>query len=202
VNVAERMPGGSVRSGVFAPVIERNTIVPASRERGFFTMHDGQRAVKMDIYQGESSSVSDNVLLGTLEIPVPPGKAGGVEVICRFTYDVDGLLEVELHVPATGETRELLIMDEGGVMDPAALQQRRAALAAIKVHPRDDQANVALLARLARCYEQHLGAQREQIGHWISQLNGLLEAQDPRAIAAVRTELVRALDALEGESYL
>jgi len=165
-------------------------------------MHDSQRAVKMDIYQGESSSVADNVLLGSLEIPVPPGKGGEVEVTCRFTYDVDGLLEVDLHVPATGERRELVIMDEVAAMDAGALEQRRAALAALKVHPRDDQANVAMLARLARCYEQSLGAQREEIGRWISQLTALLEAQDPRAIAAARAQLAQALDALEGESYL
>jgi molecular chaperone HscC len=202
VDVAERMPGGSVRTGVFAPLIERNTIVPASREHTFYTVHDGQRAVKMGIYQGESRNVSDNVQLGSLEIPVPPGRAGDVEVSCRFTYDVDGLLEVDLHVPATGEKRELVIMDESAGMDAVVLEQRRAALAALKVHPRDDQANIAILTRLARCYEQSLGAQREEIGRWISQLTALLEAQEPRAIAAARTQLAQSLDQIEGESYL
>jgi molecular chaperone HscC len=202
VAVAEHKPGGGVRSGLFAPVIERNTVVPVSRESSFFTLQDNQRVVKVDIYQGESRKVSDNVLLGSLEIPMPRGKAGEVELTCRFTYDVDGLLEVDLHVPATGERRELVILDEEGGMDPAALEQRRQALAALKVHPRDDQANVALMARLERCYEQSLGSQREKVARFISQLAALLETQDARTIAAARTELSRALDEMEGESYL
>jgi molecular chaperone HscC len=158
--------------------------------------------VKVDVYQGESRKVSDNVLLGSLEIPMPRGKAGEVELICRFTYDVDGLLEVDLHVPTTGERRELVIVDEEGGMSPASLDQRRQALAALKVHPRDDQANIALMARLERCYEQSLGSQREQVGRFISRLAALLESQDARAIAAARMELSRALDEIEGESYL
>jgi molecular chaperone HscC len=202
VDVAERTPGGGVRTGVFAPVIERNTILPASRERDFATFSDNQRVVKMDVYQGESRNVSDNVLLGSLEVPVPGGKAGEVGVTCRFTYDVDGLLEVEAHVPATGERRAVVILDESAGMPPAMLEQRRQTLAALKVHPRDDQANIAVLARLARCYEQTLGTQREQIGRWISQLSAILESQDPRAIAAARTQVTQALDAIEGEPYL
>ncbi|HEV2443256.1 MAG TPA: molecular chaperone HscC [Steroidobacteraceae bacterium] len=202
VDMAERLPSGAIRTGVFAPIIERNTIVPASRERVFTTIADGQRVVKVNVYQGESRNVSDNVHLGALEIPVPMGRVGEVRVTCRFTYDINGLLEIDLQVPATGERRELVIVDDPEGVEPAELEQRRKALAALKVHPRDDQVNIAILARLERCYEQALGDRREAIGRWISQFTTVLESQDPRAIADARTKLIGAMDSIEGESFL
>lgn len=202
VDTAERLPSGAIRTGLFAPIIERNTIVPASRERTFSTIADEQRMVKLNVYQGESRQVSDNVHLGVLEIPVPLGKAGRIAVNCRFSYDVNGLLEVDLHVPSTGERRELVIVDDPDAVDPAVLEQRRNALAALKVHPRDDQINIALLARLERCFEQSLGERREAISRWISQFTAILEAQDGRAIADARQKLTGALDSIEGESFL
>lgn len=202
VALSERMPSGAVRSGIFAPIIERNTIVPASRERTFTTLADGQRVVKLEIYQGESRNVSDNIHLGALEIPVPPRKAGEVEVVCRFTYDINGLLEVDLHVPATGERRELLIVDDADTVTAGELEERRRALAVLKVHPRDEEVNVATLARLERCFEQSLGERRESIGRWISQFTGVLESQDTRLIAEERKKLTQALDSIDGESYL
>ena len=133
---------------------------------------------------------------------VPPGRAGQVAIACRFTYDINGILEVDLHVPATGERRELLIVDDPDSVNPALLEKRRKELAALKVHPREEQVNIALLARLERCYEQSLGERRELIGRWISQFMGVVEAQNPRAIADARTKLTQAMDSIEGESFL
>jgi molecular chaperone HscC len=202
VNTATRLPSGAIQQGLFAPIIERNTIVPASRERTFATMSDGQRLVKMSVYQGESRKVSDNVSLGEIEIPVPSGKAGEVAVNCRFTYDINGILEVDLHVPSTGERRELVIVDDVDSINPAQLEERRKALAALKVHPRDEQANLAMIARMERCYEQSLGERREMIGHWISQFTAIVEGQNPRAIEDARMKLTKGLDSIEGESFL
>ena len=202
VDTGERLPSGSLQHGLFAPIIERNTIVPTSRERAFATISDGQRVVKMNVYQGESRKVSDNVHLGMIEIPVPHGKAGEVVVNCRFTYDINGILEVDLHVPKTGERRELVIVDDPDAISPEVLEQRRQALLALKVHPRDEQVNIAVLARLERCFEQSLGERREAVGRWISQFTAIMEAQNPRAIADARTKLTQAMDSIEGESYL
>lgn len=202
VDIAARLPSGAIQQGLFAPIIERNTVVPASRERAFTTMSDGQRLVKMSVYQGESRKVSDNVSLGEIEIPVPSGKAGEVAVNCRFTYDINGILEVDLHVPSTGERRELVIVDDVDSMNLQQLEERRKALAALKVHPRDEQANLAVLARMERCYEQSLGERREMIGHWISQFTAIVEGQNPRAIADARVKLTKGLDSIEGESFL
>lgn len=202
IDIAERLPSGQIQQGLFAPIIERNTVVPASRERTFTTIADNQRSVKMNVYQGESRKVSDNVHLGMLEISVPAGKAGQVAVNCRFTYDINGILEVDLHVPSSGERNELVIVDDPNAISPEDLEKRRRDLLALKVHPRDAEVNIALLARLERCYEQSLGDRRELIGQWISQFTAIVEAQNPRPIEDARTKLTQAMNSIEGESYL
>jgi molecular chaperone HscC len=202
VDTAEHLPRGGLRENVFAPIIERNTVIPASRERSFSPISDRQRAVAFTIYQGESPDCRDNVELGKIEVPVPPGKAAETAVNVRFTYDINGLLEVDVVVPQTGLRRQLVLMDNELPMDADALAKRRDELAKLKVHPRDDDANVALIARATRCYEDSLGLQREQVAHWLSRFHSILESQDPRAIAQAREELSASLDAIDGQTFL
>lgn len=202
VGVAERDQTGRLHDGVFSPMIERNTPVPVSREHSYSTLQDNQREVLLDIYQGEARKIADNIKLGEIRIPTPAGRAGEIEVRVRFTYDSSGLLEVDANVPKTGVTRNLVIADEADRKDKAAFEKRRKELAKLKFHPRDEQVNVALAARAARCYESFSGAEREAIGQWMLQFEGVIEAQDPRAIADARAQISAALDKLEAQSPL
>ncbi len=147
VDTSEPDGRGGFRTGLFAPIIERNSAVPISRVSTFSTLSDQQRKVHFSVYQGEAREVSGNVKLGEITVPVPPGPAGSVGIECRFSYDSSGLLEIDVSVAETGVTRNLVIVDDEDAPDPAELEKRRAALAALKVHPRDDAENVALLAR-------------------------------------------------------
>jgi molecular chaperone HscC len=120
----------------------------------------------------------------------------------RFSYDTSGLLEVDVTVPLTGTARNLVIVDEQDRVSEKEMAERRAALAALKVHPREEAENALLLARAERCFEDHIGDVRLQIGQWILAFQAALSSQQPRVISAARQELVRALDALEGELIL
>jgi molecular chaperone HscC len=202
VEVSEPIAGAGLRNGLFEPIIERNTIVPASRSKLFHTLADGQSFLNINVYQGESRSVSENVKLGELRVPVPRKPAGQVSVDCRFTYDVSGLLEVDVHVPLTSEQFQLVIHDQEGDMDTNEVARRREQLAALKVHPREQEANRAALARAARCFEELLGDQRSQVGRWISQFESALERQDPREIALSREAFMKALDTVDGKVFL
>src|SRR5690349_10412561 len=202
VNTTERLPNGSLRTGIFAPIIERNTLIPASRERPFSPLDDQQTQVVFQVYQGESRNCSDNIALGTVNIPVPRGRASQTLVNVRFTYDINGLLEVDVHVPETGQRRELVIVDDDQRISADELARRREALASLKVHPRDDAANGALIARAERCYEQSLGERREFIARCLDQFAAAIEGQDPRTIQRAREQFSKALDSLEGETFL
>ncbi|USI73758.1 Hsp70 family protein [Sphingomonas morindae] len=201
VEVAEHDASGTLHRGLFQPIIERNTVLPASRVHCFSTVHPQQNRIVFNIYQGEARTVAANIRLGSVEIAVPPRAAGEITVDCRFTYDVSGLLEVDVTVPETGEKR-VAVINEGEGLDRAEAEERRAALAALKIHPRDQAANQALIARAERCFESFVGERRARAGRLLAHFQGVLATQDPRAIAEAMAMVTEQLDAIEGERYL
>jgi molecular chaperone HscC len=202
VDNAEPDGAGGWRTGLFSPIIDRNTTIPASRVKYYGTLADNQRAIRFGIYQGEAREVTGNVKLGEVTLAIPPKPAGEVMVECRFTYDSSGILEVDVSIPATGITRNLVIIDEADAMNEQQIAARRAELAALKVHPREESENAAVLARAARCYEGFVGDRRDMIGHWIGAFELVLAGQDPRLIKEARALLAQQLDSIEGERFL
>ncbi len=202
VGTATRDQHGRYHDDIFAPIIARNTPVPVSRMEGFRTLADNQRQVTFAIYQGEARDVKKNVKLGELTVPVPPRPAGEVGVDVRFTYDTSGLLEVDVAVPSTGMIRNLVIVDEEDRRSASDVEARRKALEKLKVHPRDEAENVAMLARAERAYEGFTGHVRDVIGQGLTEFQGALDKQDPRIIADAREGLGRLLDEIEANPPL
>jgi molecular chaperone HscC len=153
---------------IFLPIIERNTVIPASCVRSICTIADNQAYLNVEIYQGESRSCSNNVKLGTVSMAIPPKPAGEVSLNVRYTHDINGILDVDLEVKQTGTTTNLVIKDLAGNVSDADIESRRYELAALKIHPRDQEENRLLLERANRLYEQFLGYERQQVGQLLS----------------------------------
>ena len=100
---------GRYEPGHFLPIIERNSVIPISKMQTVYTIHDDQRVMHIEILQGESRMARDNVLLGELNVPVHATKDKEDEANIRYTYDVNGLLEVEVTVASSGETKKMII---------------------------------------------------------------------------------------------
>ncbi|WP_248741734.1 MULTISPECIES: molecular chaperone HscC [unclassified Pseudomonas] len=186
-----------VEAGHYLPIIERNCVVPVSRVKTVSTLRDGQRRVQLNIFQGESRWVKDNILLGELVVEVPSAQAGEIAIDVRFTYDNNGLLETEALIQRTGERRVLVIENNPGVLDPKEIQKRLAELANLKVHPRDQQVNSLLNARLERLYQESLGDLRQTIDQMAHRFQQVLDTQDERLIREMRLQLTQQLDELE-----
>ena len=189
VETAKGRDGAKLLDGLFLPMIERNTVIPASRSTSLSTLSDYQKRIVLKVYQGEGRLVKDNIFLGTLEVPVPPDRAGvqGIEV--RLTYDTSGLLEVEILVKSTGLRRVAVIQNQPGVLGEAEIAARLAKLAALKVNPREQAENLALIAQAERLYSERLGPKRDMVGAALDQFLVVLDRQDPAEIAKARTGL-------------
>ncbi len=201
IEVMNRTPAGGYIAGVFCPVIERNTVAPASRVTGVVTTEDGQKELRISVFQGESRFVKDNVSLGNLTIGVPAAPAGKQGVEVRLTVDTSGLLEVEAKAVETGVIESLVIEGAPGALTPEQLAERLTTLAALKVHPREDTANAALLARAKRIYEQRLGAPRELIGQALVAFSSALEAQEPDNLRLAREALERVVERYDDDVF-
>ena len=192
-----RQVGNNEEPGHYLPIIERNSTVPVSRVKTVYTARVGQEKVLVKIFQGESRLVRDNIELGELEIAVPTHTAELVSLDVRFTYDINGILECQVNIPITGEQFALVIENNPGVLSTEEIAQRLSALAELKIHPRDQQVNTVLVARLERLYQESLGEVREQIDEWAQAFQQVLAGQDEHKIRAVRAQLNERVAALE-----
>ncbi|MDQ0010955.1 molecular chaperone HscC [Luteibacter jiangsuensis] len=193
--VVRQHDNGSQAPGFFAPVIQRNTVVPTSRVERFSPATPEQKQIRIGVYQGESRMVRDNIALGELTIPIVPGHGDGVDV--RFTYDVDGLLEVAMTVVASGEVKRLVIESGEAHMPAEEIAQRLQALSALKIHPRDTLEYRTLLARAERLHEQLPGELRERLGRIVLRFEQVLATQDQRLVAREAVVFREALRAIE-----
>ncbi|PTT87020.1 molecular chaperone HscC [Pelomonas sp. HMWF004] len=202
VEVGIWLDARAVSQGHFDPIIERNSTVPISRMKQYIPQAQGQKQLDLQIYQGESRMVRDNIHLGSLKVPLPSASIQECAVDVRFTYDVNGLLQVDATVLKTQETASLLIEGNPGLLTEGQIAELLRAMAELKIHPRDQLENRTVVARAERLYEQLRGMEREHLGLQITAFERTLAGQDPRSIVPARRALSELLDALERHSAL
>ncbi|TRA87338.1 molecular chaperone HscC [Rhizobium rhizogenes] len=181
---------------LMSPIIERNAIIPQSREQFYSTTVDGQTKIDVQVYQGENMRPSQNILIGNLEVPVPLGKAGSQCIGVRFTYDVSGALEVEVKILSTGELKRKVFQNQSSLTE-SEIALRFKELSKIKLAPREQQENLALVARAERLYAEAIGEQRQQISALMAQFIAALDNQRLRDARPLREKFAKQLDALD-----
>lgn len=75
-SVLRRGSSGQTSSGHYFPIIERNTPIPVSRVERLYTAADNQKIISVDVYQGESPRVENNLFLGEMEFQIPQAPRG------------------------------------------------------------------------------------------------------------------------------
>ncbi|WZU01018.1 Hsp70 family protein [Erysipelothrix sp. D19-032] len=88
--------GVDIVGDVYSPIISRNTTLPVSRSRYYVTTSNYQRKLAFSIYQGENLIASANNLLLSPKVPIIMKKEGEVGAKVTFTYDINGILDVEI----------------------------------------------------------------------------------------------------------
>lgn len=135
-------------------IIPRNSPLPTSKEQTYVTVRDDQRVIRFGVYQGEAMYAEDNILLGEMEVSIPPRPAGQVKCHIRYTYDINGVLEVNLHIPLTGEKRQMIIVNKELGMTEAEIMQKLKEYEKIKMNPADEEENKYVLAWGERLFMQ------------------------------------------------
>ena len=103
----------------FAPLIQRNSALPATASDLFTTFVDGQESATIGIYQGESDDVHNNDFVGEFRLDGLSGADAGNQILVRFDLDLDGILTATAVERATGRSQRLSI-------DNAVSQFRRS----------------------------------------------------------------------------
>jgi molecular chaperone HscC len=146
------------------------------------------------IYQGEGRRVADNHLLGEFRVDgIPPGLAGQ-EVDVRFTYDLNGVLEVEATIVATGHKVQHLITQHARGLTEAEIAQAVAAMQKLKAHPREETENRLLLHRAERLYQELPQIERETLSQLLDGFETALESGEQAQIEQYRGILKEFLE--------
>ena len=186
---------------LFSPILERNTVIPSSRVNIYTTVSDNQTQLNMEIYQGENRLVKNNIHLGGLEIKVPKAKKGAETIQVRFSYDVNGVLEIDAQVVSSGEKYYKMILNTPTELSASEIEASKSKLAALKFHPREQEGNRILIARAERLYEGRLGDDREVLLQALRWFESVLEQQNLTEIAQAQIEFADLLDQFEQDRF-
>lgn len=184
-------------NGVFCPIIDRNTVIPASRTERLYTVRDNQNKIRVNVLQGESRFAANNLSLGELLIDIPASKAGDEAVDVTYTYDINSILEVEVKVISTGEVQKKVFLGRDVDMTEEEIEERLKTLSYLKIHPRDREENKYLLLRGERVYEESLGDDRLFVERAIRKFEKALNTYDQGIIEEAKEEFKKFLEMME-----
>ncbi len=113
---------------VCTPLIKKNSPIPVKKSEVFYTMHDNQEKVKVEVYQGESTVPSENILIGEFMITGLSRKPEGNEIIDTFELDKDGILHVTAIEKCTGKSKKIEIDNAMAKLDKEEMDKARGKI--------------------------------------------------------------------------
>ena len=197
---------------VYVPVIHKNTPIPITKSEVFFTMHDNQHKVKVDIYQGEDPDAMNNIQIGEFTVENLSKVAAGNPIVLQLTLDPNGLLQVSALEKNTGLEKSITINNA-----MASHQQNRLTDARERINALFDDEPVAtitpqttiddgdqhiqqaqkLLKKAEEQLEQVSADDREDLINLIETINDAIAEQDSSTLQSAIEELSEILFYLE-----
>ncbi|SEI87755.1 molecular chaperone DnaK [Deinococcus reticulitermitis] len=110
VDVTPLTLGVEVKGGMIAPMITRNTTVPAKKTEIYTTAENNQPGVEINVLQGERPMAADNKSLGRFKLEgIPPMRAGTPQIEVTFDIDANGILHVTAKEKTSGKEASIRI---------------------------------------------------------------------------------------------
>ncbi|MEY3052680.1 MAG: hypothetical protein RLY31_2465 [Bacteroidota bacterium] len=104
--------------GIMDTIVPRNTKVPARAGRQYTTSVDGQKNLKVAVYQGERDLVAHNRQLGEFVLrDIPPMPAGLPKIEVQFIINADGILKVKATELRSGTEQSIDIRPTYGISE-------------------------------------------------------------------------------------
>ncbi len=210
----------------FAPIIHRNTPLPASRSEMFHTVYDRQSEVEIDIYQGENEDVRHDHRVGRFLVEGLAPVAAGNQLVVQLDLNLDGILKVSARERATGLQKQVTIenalaryereeLDDArerlsvlwedlgdGADEPAEVGGDPAALPELVPGPREGQREAvqarALLEKAERLMERVQAEDRTDVERLMEKVRTALTDRQWQRVTQASNELADALFYLEG----
>ena len=110
IDVTPLSMGIETVGGLMDTIIPRNSKIPIKAGRQYTTSVDGQKNLKIAVYQGERDLVQHNRKLSEFILRnIPPMPAGLPKIDIQFYLDADGILQVKASELRSGMVQEITI---------------------------------------------------------------------------------------------
>lgn len=185
----------------FKPIIERNSVLPISKMEYFTTTHDFQSRIELNIYQGDEQYAKDNLLLGSVDVKVKPQRQGKELVQVRFTYDINGILDVDVLVESTQMTYNRTIVNKELNLSKSDIQKQLAKMEELKKDPRKQEENMYVINLANALYRQTSGDLRAYISNLMVYFDKVLSEEEEHKIKHIRKRLLVLLSDIEAGLY-
>ena len=174
--------------GVFTRLIDRNTTIPTKKSQVFSTAEDGQRAVTINVYQGEREMAGDNKMLGRFDLDgIAPAPRGMPQIEVTFDIDANGIVHVSAKDKKTSKEQSIRIQASGGLNDA---EIKRMSEEAERFKDEDKKKRELVEAR------NHADQLTAQIEKDLKENGDKVGAEDKTAI---ETALTAVKDAMKGD---
>lgn len=177
-------------------VIQRNSMLPCSREHTYYAVGNNQTRFLIRIYQGESVVPEANILLGTLDIQCPPTAIHEPLAKTRLTYDINGILMIDVET-MDGRKSSKVIMSDSGRLSDAEIERLKEKMESLKLSPADREESRLLIARAERVIEETLNSERTNIVNVLMNYKYALQEGRERDVRSAYEKLKEVLDNTE-----
>lgn len=185
---------------IMSAVIERNSVLPCSKTDWYTNACDNQRKIVVGIYQGEAFYCNDNLKLGAIEMEIQPVREGQTRLKVCFTYDINGILEVEVTDctnPGLERTKRKVLASENLRLSEEEIERRLKELRTYKLMPCGGIRTKMVMARGERLYAQTLGARRQQVSITLQKIQQAVATHNDQLIAKCLKEAEEVFDRLD-----
>ncbi|KAG8787299.1 ATPase with role in protein import into the ER [Ceratobasidium sp. 428] len=194
--------GVKTAGGVSSELIPRGTRIPVRKSQTFSTAADNQRAVLIQVLQGESTLAENNDSLGNFTLTgILPAAQGVPQIEVTFEIDINGLLTVSAHDKSGGSQQSINITSERNQLAKADIADMIQELRSFSQIDQEARARSAALNELQQMInvkrsqlsdnhqEPTIYAQLEEHSHWAERSGGLATLAEIRRRAAQLKQL-------------
>jgi molecular chaperone DnaK len=182
--------GGFLYDNYMDIIIPRNVTIPVTKTKIFTTATDYQTEAIVEVYQGEKEEATKNNFLGKFILKdIPSAKALKEKIEVKFSYDVNGMLQVEGTILSTGD-KSFIVIDMAGIKREEKLDvsQWKSAELASKFRSTIRKAEKLLKEEL----EEEERSDLEELLYALKK--ALLEARDMDFLTEIEDEILDILD--------
>ncbi len=166
--------GIEILGDVMSVIIPKNQTLPVSRMHRYYTVGDNQSKIEINIYQGENHIASRNLLLDNFSISVPRLPKGEAFVDVRFSYDLNGIFDIDVHCPLNGASVHRSRGANMGV-DSDYMDKLKLNMEELKQDPRELPEVKYVIERALRIFEEGNEYQKRAIEIELMRFDNVLE---------------------------